>query len=116
MAKVNLKVLGYSKIYVSFNGTSVELVDGQEVDNVVAGDLISQYPQYFDGIEAPAPVEVKEVKEVKEVAPVTPVAPEIKEELLIEDSSIIEVTAEVAPEVSEIKEEKTYTNSYKKGK
>jgi len=113
MAKVNLKVLGYSKIYVSFNGTSVELVDGQEVDNVVAGDLISQYPQYFDGIEAPAPVEVKEVKEV---APVTTVAPEIKEELLIEDSSIIEVTAEVAPEVSEIKEEKTYTNSYKKGK
>ena len=89
-AKVNIAKLGYEKIFVSFNGTSLQIVNGQ---TVTSEELIKAYPQYFDILE-----EVKSDKVVEPVVePVVETVPEEpKEEILTEDSS--EVTAEVAEE------------------
>jgi hypothetical protein len=91
-AKVNIAKLGYEKIFVSFNGTSLQIVNGQ---TVTSEDLIKAYPQYFDILhveETPVtPVVEPVVESVLETVPEEP-----KEEILTEDSS--EVTAEVAEE------------------
>lgn len=78
MAKVDLKALGFEQVYVSFNGSSVLLKEGQDFGE---SEIVSMYPKYFGG----AIVEVKAPK-VEKI--------EVKEEILTEDSSSVEVTSE----------------------
>lgn len=90
MAKANLKKFGYERIFVSVNGTSVQLIHGQHYTNE---KLLADFAKYFDEV-----AEVSEVsttkKEKKVEAPKAEPKVEVvetKEEILVEDSAKVEV-------------------------
>lgn len=113
LAIVNTASHGFDKIFVSFNGTSIELQNGQTVTNA---ELIKAHPKYFHILKD---IEVKPVEEIVTpvVEPVTPVietvSEESKEEILTEDSA--EVTTEVVEETP-VEEPVVTTKGRKKSK
>ena len=94
-AKVNVKKHGYEKIFVSFNGASLELSHGQTITNT---NLIDMYPKYFDVlteniVEIPEPVILTEDSSNVETAVEAPVKTTKKSK----KSAPVEAPVEEAP-------------------